>query len=230
MIDLYRKRYNELLEQLAPFGIGTLFFGNKKSEITSDEPESFFVINWSTKAKNLIAKSCGEHSYHLKEFEKSQNKPSNFRGPAIKLIELCAIFLAAKEDFEGGYAKPVRELIEAEIFGDELTQSQELLDSGYTNASAVIAGTVLETNLRSKCIELGIPVGKLDRMNADLVKKGAYNSITSKRIVALAAIRNSAAHGSKNEFEKEDVATMIFEIRRFINSNQINDLLPSVPS
>jgi hypothetical protein len=53
-------------------------------------------------------------------------------------------------------------------------------------AAAVIAGTVLETALRQLC---------LDRMNADLAKAGVYNSLMQKRITALAAIRNRAAHG-----------------------------------
>jgi hypothetical protein len=66
-------------------------------------------------------------------------------------------------------------------------------------AAAVIAGTVLETALRQLC---------LDRMNADLAKAGVYNSLMQKRITALAAIRNRAAHGKPNEFTRDDVSAM----------------------
>jgi hypothetical protein len=52
-------------------------------------------------------------------------------------------------------------------------------------------------------------------MNADLAKAGAYNSLVQKRITALAAIRNSAAHGRPQDFTKDDVAAMITDVERF---------------
>jgi hypothetical protein len=63
-------------------------------------------------------------------------------------------------------------------------------------AAAVIAGTVLETARRQLCKDHHQQLGSLGRMNADLAKAGVYNSLMQKRITALAAIRNSAAHVS----------------------------------
>jgi hypothetical protein len=45
------------------------------------------------------------------------------------------------------------------------------------------------------CTEKGLPIGKRDKMNADLAKGGAYHKFRQKQITALADIRNSAAHG-----------------------------------
>lgn len=95
---------------------------------------------------------------------------------------------------------------------------QRFLSSGYAAAAAVIAGVVLETTLRNMCRDNGIPLGKLDKMNADLTKQGVYNSLTQKRITALAGVRNSAAHGKTEEFSKDDVNSMINEIERFVAS------------
>jgi hypothetical protein len=127
-----------------------------------------------------------------------------------------AVFLAAKEDFEGGYLNSLRNLVQAEVFTSELEQAEELLKSGYATAAAVIAGVVLETTLRDLCTARGIPHGKLDKMNADLAKDGAYNTTQQKRITALAGIRNSAAHGKPEEFTPADVKGMIEDVERFL--------------
>jgi hypothetical protein len=85
----------------------------------------------------------------------------------------------------------------------------------------VIAGVVLETAIRRMCQDHGIDVGKLDKMNADLAKAGIYNSVVQKRIIALAAVRNSAAHGKREEFTKDDVSAMIRDVERFLAFNTI---------
>lgn len=58
-------------------------------------------------------------------------------------------------------------------------------------------------------------------MNTDLVKSGAYNGLTQKRITSLAAIRNSAAHGKPDDFTNADVKAMIEDIQRFVET-QLN--------
>ena len=60
--------------------------------------------------------------------------------------------------------------------------------------------------------------GKLDKMNADLAKAGQYNTLVQKRITALAAIRNSAAHGDHKAFSKDEVASMIDEVERLVGN------------
>ena len=102
------------------------------------------------------------------------------------------------------------------MFESELEQAQELLDNGYKLSSAVIAGVVLETALRDLCEQESIPLGKLDKMNSDLAKKGKYNKLQQKRITALADIRNNAAHGKPEEFTSEDVSLMIRDVQGFL--------------
>jgi hypothetical protein len=54
---------------------------------------------------------------------------------------------------------------------------------------------VLEAGIRDLCVQNEVPPGALGKMNDELAKKGVYNNLVQKRITALAAIRNSAAHG-----------------------------------
>lgn len=126
------------------------------------------------------------------------------------------MFLAAQEDFEGGYLSSVRNLVQAELFSTELEQANELLAAGYRMPAAVICGVVLETNLRALCEACGLGVGKFNKMNEDLAKAGRYNSLVQKRITTLAAIRNSAAHGKLTDFDDKDVRSMIEDVERLV--------------
>ena len=177
-----------------------------------DESE---LIKWQVNARHLLSMVCGQDSEHFRAFESNQQPQFTDTNYAI-LLRQQAVFLAARNDYEGGYLSRLRDLIQSEVFTSELEQAQELFGASYLSAAAVIAGTVLETTLRQMCEDRGIPTGKLDKMNADLAKAGAYNSLVLKRITALAAIRNSAAHGRPQDFSKDDVAAMIRDVERFV--------------
>jgi hypothetical protein len=161
------------------------------------------------------------HSEHFLAFESHQK--SKFLGDTNHsiLLRQQAVFLAAKNDYEGGYLTRLRDLIQSEVFESELDQAHELFRAKYSVAAAVIAGTVLETALRRMCQDQGIAPGKLDKMNADLTKAGAYNSLMQKRITAIAAVRNSAAHGKPEEFTQDDVSAMIRDVERFVATKMI---------
>lgn len=216
MIKHLEKRFAELELQLKSLE------ATKKTKYSEyDDPEDHIdddaFLNWCVKARSLIANSCGVDSQHFSAFVKAGDV-SMYTTNYTTLRRAKAVFLAAKEDFEGGYLTSVKGLAQAEVFDSELEQASELLSAGYASAAAVIAGVVLETNLRNLCGTHGIPIGKLDKMNADLAKNGTYNALTQKRITALAGIRNSAAHGKNEEFTAEDVKTMISEVERLIST------------
>ena len=50
-------------------------------------------------------------------------------------------------------------------------------------------------------------------MNAELAKRGVFSLLQQKQILPLANIRNSAAHGKWDEFNKQDVENMIKVVR-----------------
>lgn len=215
MTAIVARRFVELNQQLE------LIQASKTTRISSvhgsstEHIDSDLVLNWAVKVKSLFERLGAEATSQLRIFieaEKYKSMESEFS----RLKRLRAIFLATKEDFEGGYLVSYRNLIQAEVFTSELEQAEELLKSGYATAAAVIAGVVLETTLRDLCSAHELEHGSLNKMNDDLAKAGAYNSNQKKRITALAAIRNSAAHGKPEEFTTADVKGMIDDIERFI--------------
>lgn len=173
---------------------------------------------WHTSAKSILAKSFGRDSEHYVLFEKCCQKGVTY-SPLHRGIGILA---AAKEDLEHGYVQDIRNLVAAELFSDLLDQASELLQSGYFGPAAVLAGAVLEDNLRKLCNIAGINLPnrpKMDYMNAQLAKVNTYNKLTQKRLTAIADIRNSAAHGKWDEFTKEDVEDMIKWITSFTENH-----------
>jgi hypothetical protein len=211
---IFSRRFDELAEQLTQVERAQT---TKYSEFSGNyqHVDEALLLNWSVKAKSLIVSICGKESEHYDAFVKAES-PQSFENNVAVLKRIGAVFTAAMEDFHGGYLNSVRNFVQAELAGDEIDQAKELLIAGYLSAAAVVAGVVLETTLRSLCSSRGISVGSIDRMNADLAKSGLYNSLVQKRITALAAIRNSAAHGKAHEYNIDDVKSLIAEVERFV--------------
>ncbi len=182
-----------------------------------DYVDEEMLLGWRVKVKNLLHRVCESNSPYILSFENMEKLFITTNYNTFKKQK--AVFVAVKEDFEGGYLSSIRGLIQAEVFDSELEQASELLRSKYKVAAAVIAGVVLETTLRDLCTQETIALGKLDKMNADLAKKGVYTQLVQKRITALADIRNNAAHGNSSLFNDEDVFKMIEDVRRFVSEH-----------
>ena len=213
-ISIIARRFAELLEQ-ADAVAATKHLERSDYTGETQEIDRTLLLNWKVKVRNLLGIACGAESEHYRQFEASA-QPSMVRTSLGELVELRAVFEAAKEDYDGGYLNSVRNLVQAEVFDSELDQARALLNGGYSSPAAVVAGVVLETALRQLCIDRQIPIGKLDKMNADLAKAGVYNLLKQKQITALADIRNNAAHGHPEQFTDRDVATMIASVESFL--------------
>ncbi|EKT4466615.1 DUF4145 domain-containing protein [Pseudomonas putida] len=215
MTALIGKRFVELEQQLAGLEAGVT---RRESPLTGSMVsylDSEKLLNWGVKVTSLLERLGPEASTQLRMFAEAE-KPQYMDSTFDCFKRMKAVFLAVKEDFEGGYLISYRSLVQAEVFTSELDQARDQLNSGYRVPAAVIAGIVLETKLRDMCTPLQIPLGKLDKMNADLAKAQVYNSIQQKRITAIAGIRNSAAHGKPEEFTPADVQGMIDDVERFL--------------
>lgn len=220
MTKLFEKRFCQLARELEEIAESSEI---SISPITRSEGryvDDNALLGWKIKAKTLLISACGPNAHHVQSLLSAGHA---MMGTNFDILErLRAVFLAAKDDYEGGYLNTVRNLVHAEVFGSELDQARELLATGYRLPAAVVAGVVLETTVRNLCTDHQIEHDrqtKLDKMNADLTKAGVYNSIQQKRITAMAGIRNSAAHGKSEEFTEGDVKGMIDDVERFLAAN-----------
>ena len=214
-MKIFAHRFQELSDQLKQVEgtesrQQTLMGGGSYQHI-----EGYLILNWAVKVRTLISNACGRDSEHYASFVAAE-EGQPYEDSPTRLKLMGSVFLAAREDFEGGYLNSIRNLVQAELAGGELDQARELLTSGYSAAAAVIAGVVLENTLRSLCARRGISTGSMERMNADLAKASEYNAVVQKRVTSLAAVRNSAAHGKSDEYTSEDVKSMIPEVERFV--------------
>ena len=69
------------------------------------------LLNWLVKVRHLIASVCGQDSQHFKLFIECE-KGGMYTTNHEVFRSLRAVLLAAKEDYEGGYLKGVKHLIQ----------------------------------------------------------------------------------------------------------------------
>lgn len=213
--QLVLKRFDELSQKAKEIGsaikqTGLTIVATNAPVYYVDEGKFY---EWATSVLNLLQRAFGIESVHYVSFDKHLN---NFRGRLTEFERCRAIFIAAKEDYEGGYLFNLKSLVSAEVIDDILGQGEELLRAGYKDAACVVAGVTLETALKRLCTNQGMAHGKLDKMNADLCKAGLYNVGMQKQITAWADRRNKAAHGEWDQYTAADVEDMIRGANRFI--------------
>ena len=149
-------------------------------------------------------------------------KLPNAFGEGRRAEKLQGIVQSLRDDFVAGRMQNFRELVHADLFSDFLDMAEYFLEEGYKDSAAVMAGGVLEEHLRKLATKQGIvlpPKPKLDVMNTDLKKAGAYGKNEQKQVTAWAGIRNDAAHGNYANYTVEEIRVMVMGIRGFITRN-----------
>lgn len=193
-----------------------------KYEDLSDLPEAE-VVRLKMRcesALNRIAGGSSAYSNRITAILRSNCVDS------FELLQLFAIAKALRDDIEAGYLKSFAELIHGEVFGDFLEMAKHLLDEGYKDAAAVIAGSTLEGHLRQLCVKHSVstttPTANGDRpkkaeaLNSELVAAGAYDKTDQKSVTAQLGIRNDAAHGHYTNYQAGQVEVMITAVRDFM--------------
>lgn len=178
-----------------------------------------------TRARAAVERISGSKSVYTKQIEAAIDRFGSSNPYNIPI--LGGIVEALKEDLQAGYLVSLQELIHADLFSDFLEMSTHLINEGYKDASAVIAGSALEAHLRQLCIKNSIDIEfknskggvnpkKADRLNSDLAKEEVYSKLDQKSITSWLDLRNKAAHGKYDEYVHQQVSIMITGIRDFI--------------
>lgn len=171
------------------------------------------TVAWGTSVLSLFLQAFGAESIHTQHFQKAFDNTTSY----LSAFKICyAVFISAREDYEGGYLFSLRGLVKAEVLSDALDQASELLKVGYKDPACVLVGVSLEVAIKHLAAKHSIASGRLDKMNTDLGKASIYNMAKQKQITAWADLRNKAAHGDWSAYTKEDVLDMHSGVQRFI--------------
>lgn len=184
-------------------------------------------IGFKLKARLLLENTLGTGSPYLKAFDERVHVGTLYHVGIAKEILKSAAFI-----IDNDWLTKIEGLISADIFSDFLSMAEHLLNENYKDASAVIIGSTLEEHLRKLCIREGISLTdtkhdgtltpkKADRLNADLKGAGVYNEIMRKHISYLLDIRNNAAHGKYDQYNKEQVIGMYIDVQSFISTHSL---------
>lgn len=188
------------------------------------EHERQIVVSRAIAAINRIA---GPNSSYVAEVRRVLvTSPRIFQ----HINQVIGVLGALREDVATGYLQTAIELAHGEVFGDFLEMAQHLLDSGYKDAAAVIAGSALESHLRALATKANIPLAdqkpdgtmaprKSDRINSELASASIYGKLEQKNITAWLDLRNKAAHGHYADYVADQVRLLIDGTRDFITRN-----------
>ena len=225
------KSDNLVLQRFAELEIQAEEISNARVvDFVSNEGKRYYDIpyaqfkGWDLRVLNLLQRVFSENSVHFQEFSEHYKSAGDSESTFNMIREL---FLAAKDDYEGGYLFNFRALVKAEVLDDAIEQATEVLKAGYKDPACVLAGVSLEVTLKELCDREKIKTGKLDKMNVDLQKAGIYNMAKQKQITAWADLRNKAAHGEWEEYSQEDVKDFVSGVQRFVADYLIGKLPPN---
>jgi hypothetical protein len=184
------------------------------------------VMTTLTATINRIVPTSSQYSIDMDEVVAYYRKSNE---ASIAVDRLAGILRTIRSDYQNGYLESIQELVRADLFSDFLEMASYLHAEGYKDPAAVMAGGVLEEQLRKLCLKNGLPIEdakptgnepkKTSRLNDDLAGHGVYNKLDQKQVTSWLDLRNKAAHGQYTEYTKEQVALMLQGIRDFILRN-----------
>lgn len=107
----------------------------------------------------------------------------------------------------------IKQLLQADVFDDELESARELLNKGFVRGAGAISGVVLEKHLLQVCHNHNVKLRKkhpsLGDYNEALKKEIIIDVATWRFISHLADIRNLCSHKKKKDPKEEDVSDLI---------------------
>jgi hypothetical protein len=210
-------RINELIE-LAGKVLKTRFRGGSQIEHVNSEQFYEFKTASLSFLKTVFK---ADHPFY-QEFSEKVHYPSPYETELGR-----GILTAAKREIDGGWIFNLRSLVSADIFSDFMEMAEYLLSEGYKDPAAVMIGSILEEHLRQLCLRNGISIviikdektiaKKADLLNNELGTANVYNKLDQKSITSWLDLRNKAAHGKYDEYDKLQVELLRQGVMNFIS-------------
>lgn len=134
-----------------------------------------------------------------------------------KFKQQLNILKSLKQKFESSLFD-IRQLVQADVFDNELEVAEELLRKGFVRAAGAVAGVVLEGHLQTVCDNHQITVSKKNPGISDyndLLKNGnVIDTPDWRKIQHLGDLRNTCDHKKKSDPKKEDIEELIEGVRK----------------
>ena len=100
-----------------------------------------------------------------------------------------------------------------------LEGARSSFEQGSHHDAAILAGHVLEDAMRKLCHRNEVALPKkatVEKMNAELARKGIYDEILQDRLQWMAELCEQARLGLWSEFSSDDVESMLQQMREFV--------------
>ena len=240
ILKKYLDRFDELIQEgeriykvLKPLNDRSIGFSPQDNRFITEQVEDLQkVVGWNLNYLSLLDKIISPRSVHGKLLDEKGIVPI----PIHKKLDTCISQLKGlKDDLEKGFLGDLGLEIEAAIVADYMGQAEQLLAEGQSGKydhvpAAVLAGAVLEKSLRTLCDKQSPPISTVNTKGLPLTlnplidtlkKNNLFNQVTAKQLRHWADIRNSAAHGHFDEFDRNQVDLMIQGINHFLANYMI---------
>ena len=221
--DQTRKRLDSLIDKadklLGTVHLEPIVYGMKEQHEATD---AFEFIQFHAAALHFIENTLGKDTQYYREMNDHCQMAAPFHVKAGK-----AILEEVREELDSSWLWSTYGIAAADVYSDFLEMAEALLDAGYKDAAAVMLGSVLEEHLRLLCRRHGIASitqtngrdvpKKADALNSELAKTNVYDKLEQKWVTTALDLRNKAAHGHYDEYDKDQVASILLRsIQHFI--------------
>jgi hypothetical protein len=170
---------------------------------------------WSTSAQSLIRAVYGEGTPHYQNFVDACKE---CQGYDYEVLTLRGVFLAAKDDFDGGYVFDVDLRVSGEVLGDFVALAKQALAEGHKDVAAVLACSALEDALKRYARQQRLDAdGKTMQEVVNMLKANGLVSGAQKTILdTLPKVRNHALHADWSKLSEPDVNSVIGFVEQFL--------------
>jgi hypothetical protein len=138
-----------------------------------------------------------------------------------KFKQQLAILKAARKRFESSLFE-IRQLVQADLFDNELDAARELLKNRFCRAAGAVAGVVLERHLKQVCDDHAMKISSakpgLAVLNQALRDGDVIDIPQWRHIQHLADIRNLCGHSRKNDPTNDQVIDFISGVDKIIKT------------
>jgi len=172
------------------------------------------LVPWRAAAIAYLERVLGRDDAYTRQFADAANT-YHYEG----VTSGVGILTNLRHDLAHGYLRRMSQLVAAELVADIWEQASVLLNEGYKDAAASIAGAALEVGLRRIALAHNVDVTgirNLGPLNTALATAGVYSAVRQRQVDAWKELRNAAAHGDYSSYAEADVRTMLTGVQAFL--------------